>query len=261
MHKKLISISYTLYGKNYNYYLPIVKQFVFFSDYFYKVLNSEYEFEIVVFIDNSVDLNYFKNLPIRFILNTDEPLLIDVPSKIWRFYNVFFSKADVFLFRDSDSIISHRELSLLNTWIQSKFHANVIRDSRLHFYPIMAGTFSVKGDCICLLQNILLKNQCLIKKRKHFYDQIYLAEVVYPKIVSNLLVFSNFLVYENENYIKTDYRNQDFIGGYYLSNKLKKHWHDNKFVDNFTLKILKCLNYSTSLILLYISFLLVKKKI
>ena len=92
MRKKLISISYTLYGKNYDYYLPIVKQFDFFDIYFDEILNSEYEFEIVVFIDDSVDVNYFKDLPIRFILNTDEKLLVNVPPKMWRFYNVFLGK-------------------------------------------------------------------------------------------------------------------------------------------------------------------------
>lgn len=261
MHKKLISISYTLYGNNYNYYLPIVKQFVFFSDYFYKVLNSEYEFEIVIFIDDTVDLNYFKDLPIKFILNTDQPLLGNVPSKMWRFYNIFFNEADIYLFRDSDSIISERELYFLKTWFDSKFDSNVIRDTRLHLYPIMAGTFSVRGVCISLLQNILKENRCLINKRNHFYDQIYLAEVVYPKLIANLLVFSNFLVFENENYIKTDYRNHDFIGGYYINNKLPEHWHDFQFLDDVSLKRLKSLNYSTRLILLYISFLLLKKKV
>lgn len=261
MHKKLISISYTLYGNNYNYYLPIVKQFVFFSDYFCKVLNSEYEFEIVIFIDDTVDLNYFKDLPIKFILNTDQPLLSNVPSKMWRFYNIFFNKADIYLFRDSDSIISERELYFLKTWFDSKFDSNVIRDTRLHLYPIMAGTFSVRGVCIVLLQNILKENRCLINKQNHFYDQIYLAEVVYPKLISNLLVFSNFLIFENENYIKTDYRNNDFIGGYYTNNKLPKHWHDFKFLDDVSVKRLKSLNYSTRLILLYISFLLLKKKV
>jgi hypothetical protein len=261
MHKKTISISYTLYGNNYDYYLPIVKQFHFFSIFFDDILNFEYEFEIVVFIDNSVDLNFFKDLPIRFILNSDEPLLSNVPSKMWRFHNVFYSKSDVYLFRDSDSIISERELGLLKSWFDSDFDANVIRDTRLHLYPIMAGTFSVKGTCVTLLQNILKENHCLINNRKHFYDQIYLAEIVYPKIISNLLVFSNFLVFKDENYIKTDYRIEDFIGGYYLNNKLEKHWHDFNFIDNFSIKILKRLNYSTSLVLLYISFLLVKKKI
>ena len=261
MHKKIISISYTLYGKNYDYYLPIVKQFDFFNDFFNDTLNSEYEFEIIVYIDNSVDINYFKSLPIRFILNTDQILLSNVPPKMWRFYNVFFRKADVYLFRDSDSIISKRELTLLSVWLDSKFNYNVIRDTRLHLYPIMAGTFSIKEAGVNLLKDILRETPCFIKSRKHFYDQIYLAEIIYPKIISNLLVFSNFLIFEDENYIKTDYRTEDFIGGYYLNNKLQKHWHDFKFIDKFPLRTLKLLNYSTRLILLYISYLLIKKKI
>jgi hypothetical protein len=261
MHKKIISISYTLYGKNYEYYLPIVKQFDLFNEFFNEELDCEYEFNMVVYIDNSVDVNYFKDLPIRFILNIDHVLLSDVPSKMWRFYNIFFTKADVYLFRDSDSVISKRELSLLKIWFDSKYDYNVIRDTRLHLYPIMAGTFSVKEAGIDLMKNIFNKNPCLIKNRKHFYDQIYLAEILYPVIFPNLLVFSNFLVFKNENYIKTDYRTEDFIGGYYLNNKLQNHWHDFKFVKDFPLKSLKIMNYSTRLILLYVSFFLLKKRI
>lgn len=260
MRKKLISISYTLYGTNYDYYLPIVKQFEFFDIFFQEILKSGYEFEIVVFIDSSVDLNYFKDLPIRFILNTEEPLLKNVPAKMWRFYNVFFSEADVFLFRDSDSVISERELSLLNRWFDSKFDANVIRDSRLHLYPIMAGTFSIKGSYISLMRSVLMENPCYVKNRQHFYDQIYLAEIVYPKVVSSLLVFSNFLVFRGENFIKTDYRSKDMIGGYYLNNKIENHWHDFKFIDNFPIKKLKFFDYRTRLILLYISYLIIVTK-
>lgn len=261
MHKKIISISYTLYGKNYDYYKPIIKQFELFNYFFNNILNSQYEFEIIVFIDDSVDKDYFKSLPILFILNTEEVLLSNVPPKMWRFYNVFFRNANVYLFRDSDSIISKRELTLLKIWLDSKFYYNVIRDTRLHLYPIMAGTFSLKEEGLSLMKDILSKNPCFVNNRKHFYDQIYLAEKVYPKIISNLLVFSNFLVFKNENYIKTDYRTEDFIGGYYLNNKLEKHWHDFNFINDFPFKMLKFLNYSTRLFLFYISYLLMKNKI
>lgn len=261
MHKKLISISYTLYGRNYDYYLPIVKQFDFFNDFFEETLKSEYEYEIVLYIDNSVDVSYFENLPINFILYENEKLLSNVPSKMWRFYNVFFRKADIYLFRDSDSVISKRELAFLKVWFDSSFNYNVIRDTRLHLYPIMAGTFSVKHDGVDTIKKNLTERPCFVNNRKHFYDQIYLAEVIYPKIILDLLVFSNFLVFENENHIRTDYRSQDFIGGYYLNNRLDKHWHDFKFIENFSIKKLKFLNYSTSLILIYISSLLLQQKI
>jgi hypothetical protein len=260
MGKKLISVSYTLYGNNYDYYLPIIKQFELFNEFFDEILNSEYTYEIVMYIDESVDVSYFKGYPIKFILNTDQILLSNVPPKMWRFYNIFFRKADVHLFRDSDSIISKRELSLLRVWFDSKFDYNVIRDTRLHLYPIMAGTFSLKENGVKLMKKILAEKLCLVRNRNHFYDQIYLAEIVYPQIVSNLLVFSNFLVFKNENYIKTDYRTIDCIGGYYLNNRLEKHWHDFEFIDKASMGMVKFLNYRTRLILFYISCLIVSKK-
>ena len=87
-----------------------------------------------------------------------------------------------------------------------------------------------------------------------------MAEKIYPKISVNLLVFSNFLVFKNETFIRTDYRNTDFIGGYFRDNKIAKHWHDGRFVSNFPLKTLKTLSYSTTLILLAISFYVILHK-
>lgn len=262
MHKKRISISYTLYGNNYNYYEPLVMQYDLFSDFFVETLGPEYEFEIVVFTDDNVDRDYFNGLLIRFITVKEEKILEEVPAKMWRFYNVFFSEAEFYLFRDSDSIISERELKFLKIWFESKYDANIIRDSRLHLYPVMAGIFSIKGKYIEVLKEVLIGSPCEINNRKHFYDQIFLAEVVYPQISANLLVFSNFLVFKNEIFIRTDYRNFDFIGGYFKDNKIDNHWHDGKFISNFPLKTLKILNYSTTLVLIAISFfiLLCKSK-
>jgi len=255
MSNKLISISYTLYGKDYNYYLPLIKQ--------YELLNSKvdvlsgFDFEMVVFVDNTVDMEYFENIPIKFIFNSSKKILHNVPPKMWRFYNVFLTSADVFLFRDSDSLISNRELGLIKIWLESPYNANVIRDTRLHLYPIMAGTFSIRNDCVQELRNILIQHRCVSLGRKHFYDQIYLTEFVYQNILSRLLVFSNFLVFKNENYIRTDYRVADFIGGYYHYNKIERHWHDFHFVNNFSTKVLKVFNYSTRLNIIYISGLII----
>jgi hypothetical protein len=176
---------------------------------------------------------------------------------MWRYFNVFHNDSDVYLFRDSDSLITVREMNLIKNWLETDYCANVIRDSRLHLFPIMAGTLGVRKKCISMLKDILKSADIIYLNNMHFYDQIYLAEFVYPRFKKDLLVFTNFLCFKGENYIKTDYRNMDFIGGYHKNNLLKRHWHDNHFVTVSSPKVLKFFNYSTRLILVYLSSLII----
>jgi hypothetical protein len=256
----LISISYSLYGKNSNYYFPLREQLEVFNNWKSKGLYKEFNFEIVVFVDKSVDLNFFRDLPLKLLYIEDFAELRNVPPKMWRYYNVFYNEADVYLFRDSDSCITDREVDFIRIWLKTDYESNVIRDTRLHLFPIMAGTFSVRKGCISMLKEILKSSGSITLKSGHFYDQIYLAEVVYPKFKSKLLVFTNFLHFKHENYIRTDYRNKNFIGGYYNDNNLSKHWHDNEFVSLYSHNILKFLLYSTKLVLFFISIVIILNK-
>jgi len=256
----LISVSYSLYGKNSIYYFPLREQLEVFNNWKSEGRYKEFIFEIVVFVDKSVDSNFFRDLPLKLLYIEDFTELLNVPPKMWRYYNVFYNEADVYLFRDSDSCITVRELDFIRIWLKTDYDSNVIRDTRLHLFPIMAGTFSVRKGCISMLKEILKSSDGISLNNGHFYDQIYLAEVVYPKFKSKLLVFTNFLCFKHENYIRTKYRKKNFIGGYYNNNNLNKHWHDSEFVTLSSQKILKLLFYSTTLVLFFISIVIIINK-
>ena len=257
----LISISYSLYGKNSIYYLPIREQLEVFNNWKSEGLFKDFNFETVVFVDNSVDTAFFRDLPLKIYSIDDFPELLEVPPKMWRYHNVFKNDADVYLFRDADSLISVREIEFIKIWLETDFSANVIRDSRLHLFPIMAGTFSVRKEGVSMLREIMNSDDKMFSRNSHFYDQIYLAEFVYPRFQRELLVFTNFLCFKGENYIKTDYRHKNFIGGYSKSNFLEAHWHDNQFVTLSSPKILKLFKYSTRLMLFFISCLIILNSI
>lgn len=257
----LISVSYSLYGKNNIYYLPLREQLEVFNLWKSEERYKEFNFEIVVFADESVDKTFFRDLQLKVHSINDFPELLEVPPKMWRYYNVFKNKAEVYLFRDSDSLITVREIEFIKIWLESDYWVNVIRDSRLHLFPIMAGTFGVRKEGVSMLREILNSADNMYSRNSHFYDQIYLAEFVYPRFKRELLVFTNFLCFKGENYIKTDYRNKNFIGGYSKNNFLKAHWHDNQFVTLPSPKVLKLFNYSTRLMLFFISCLIILNSI
>lgn len=253
----LISVSYSLYGNNSIYYLPLLEQLEVFNNWKSEMRYKDFDFEIVVYVDKSVDLNFFSDLPLKLNYIEDFPELLVVPPKMWRYFNVFHNKADVYLFRDSDSLITVREMNLIKKWLKTDYCANVIRDSRLHLFPIMAGTLGVRKECVSILKEILKSEEIISWNNTHFYDQIYLTEFLYPRFKKELLVFTNFLCFKGENYIKTDYRSKDFIGGYHNNNHLKKHWHDNQFVTVSSPKVLKLFKYSTRLTLFFLSSLII----
>jgi hypothetical protein len=250
-----------LYGDNYDYYLPIVEQLAVFNQIQSEGKFQDITFDIVVIADNSVKKEYFQNTPVRLLDAKLFDRLKNVPPKMWRYYNVFFTQADVYLFRDSDSIINTRELDFINQWLDSPFGSNVFRDSRLHLYPIMGGTFGVRNNSLLKLRGILSSSVTVYPKDKHFYDQIFLAEVVYPLIMGDLLVFTNFISFKGENTIRTEYRNSNFIGGYFKNNTLKEHWHDGVFLENIPVNILKMSFYKTRVILFFLSFFIILDKI
>ncbi len=257
----LISVSYSLYGKNSIYYLPLREQLEVFNNWKIEGRYKEFNFEIVVFVDKTVDITFFRNLPLKVHSIDDFSELLDVPPKMWRYHNVFKNEAEVYLFRDSDSLITAREIEFIKIWVETDYWVNVIRDSRLHLFPIMAGTFSVRNEGVSMLREILKSTDNISLRNSHFYDQIFLAEFVYPRLKKELLVFTNFLCFKGENYIKTDYRHKNFIGGYNQNNFLNAHWHDNQFVTFSSPKILKLFNYSTRLILFFVSCLIILNSI
>lgn len=92
------------------------------------------------YIDNSVP-DFIKK---RILLAGGEIIKVSsklkaIPATMWRFLAIDDPNASAVLCRDADSVISHREVKLINQWLQSdkKFHA--IRDAGSHTELLLAG--------------------------------------------------------------------------------------------------------------------------
>ena len=155
-----------------------------------------------------------------FLINMDCANGCDWAPKFWRFLPVFEKEVDVVLFRDSDSIITEREASLVDYWIQSDYSAQILRDHPLHMAPIMAGMFGLKRVVFEVLAHQLELNKSLLRKKAYSADQRFLAKYFYKHIYKKALVQTPYFSYPCENCLKIDKpKDENFVGAVYQSEK------------------------------------------
>ena len=212
----MIVWSYSIYGLNTEvYYKPMLENIRLAKLNNAKVVISTTE----KFVDHIKD--YF----IQEISN----IHIEVfPSEIYfgaetilRFLAVEKVDADFYFIKDSDSIVTERELYIMNHWIlMSKYNYIIIRDNPLHVSPILSGMFGFRKN----VKNILL-NSCLKtfsnsnSNLKYGFDQIWLAEKIYINIIKQAQVYSSYFHFWNENLIRISrVGNLNFIGAQNFGN-------------------------------------------
>lgn len=153
---------------------------------------------LVFFIGNSVptqtkDALLAQNATLLFV---DEPE--NLSATAWRFRIWELGQPDWILFRDSDSVISRREASAVNQWVESGFSAHIIRDHPFHSSKMLAGLWGMRRTIA----------EWFIEEAKQFNfldfygaDQEFLANRVYPRIVESCMVHASFHRHENESQI------------------------------------------------------------
>lgn len=249
----MILVCYSLYGKNRIYYDPIKENYLRLNNH--KISDNSIKF--ILFHDSSVDLSFFSDMNIIKFNTEKNDYFKNIVPTMWRFAAPKFHEADYYLFRDTDSLILDKEIEILEDWIPSDFYWSVIRDSRYHLYPILAGTFGVKRQKADQLVLILKSAK---NSNKHFYDQLFLAKYLYPKIVKNLIVYTSFLGFKNENIKKIKKTLTDFIGNYANSGPIPKSSLDSQFFLNQNLRIFIFLKFRTRFVLSYLELISFFKK-
>jgi hypothetical protein len=87
---------------------------------------------------------------------------------------------ELYLVRDADSRITEREVNAVEEWIASDKMVHLMRDSRAHSIPILAGMMGVKNPFLKGLKNIIENG--IPDFNNKFTDQIFLNNFLYPKI-------------------------------------------------------------------------------
>ncbi len=248
-------ISYTLYGNNSRYIEPLI--------FNVKSINEFYQgWSIRVYHDNSVNLeilNLLKDFNVKLInIIYENEYIKNLVPKFWRFLPVFENQIDAVIFRDADSIFSHRESKLVNEWLLSDKSFHIIRDHSLHISPIMAGMFGIKKPLFNLFINELNNASILSQKNKYNSDQLFLADYLYLKVIEQSLLHTSYFAYCNENFIRIEksHVENEFIGAVHFKDHVvnKVIIVDYDFIIGIPFQIAKILRYRIRPVL-YLSLL------
>lgn len=191
----MIVWSYSLFGSNKEvYYNPMLENIRIAKENNVKIIISTTD----LYVDEVKQYfaSYLENLHIEVY-----PSHTYAGSEtVLRFLSVDVIEADFYFIKDSDSIVTERELYIMNHWmllVNDDFM--IIRDNPVHVSLIMAGMFGFK-NCV---RNELLKSCRDIftlgkQKLNYGYDQRWLAEKIYPIIRKNTQVYSSFFYFQKE---------------------------------------------------------------
>jgi hypothetical protein len=103
----------------------------------------------------------------------------------WRFKPFYDDDVLLWISRDCDSRISHREKSCVDEWIESNKSAHIIRDSFNHSYEIMAGMFGINN--VLFKQKYHVPNLIGDSSKSREDDQTSLTRVLWPIIINDHL--------------------------------------------------------------------------
>jgi hypothetical protein len=210
-------IAYSLFGSNPRYSNPLIITA--------KNINVILPGWVIwVYYDSTVPKNVVNELTKLKVslIHMDRVERCNWAPKFWRFLPVFEREVDVVLFRDSDSIITSREASLVNYWIDSDYSAQILRDHPLHMAPIMAGMFGLKKEVFEVFAHQLELNMGLVQEQSYSADQVFLAKYLYKVIYKKAIVQTPFFSYPGENCLKIpEAKDENFIGAVYESEKIE----------------------------------------
>lgn len=104
-------------------------------------------------------------------------------NAMWRFLPLFEDEAGIVISRDTDSLLSPRDVYCVKEWLSSDKDFHIIRDAGEHTqFPIMAGLFGARNG-VCRFQKAAFMdtyNSADLSKYNYELDQNFLARFIYP---------------------------------------------------------------------------------
>ena len=211
-----IIFSFSLYGDDRKYSDPLFINF--------DIINSNFNnFEVQIYYDNSVPISVINELEKK------GAILLEITTKYntatekmsWRYNPIFNNANDCCIIRDSDSVISFREICLIKEWLNSSYNFHIIRDHPLHNMPIMGGLFAIKKPIFDRFQK---QFECKFTKYISFEyngDQLFLAHEIYPIVVEDSFIQTSCFSFmcEKVSYIKKAKNPSNYIGSVYFGDQ------------------------------------------
>ncbi|WP_051940233.1 tetratricopeptide repeat protein [Stenoxybacter acetivorans] len=114
------------------------------------------------------------------VIVVEENTRKQLPGPMWRLLALGDTNLHRVMFRDADSVITEFEAQATAEWLTSGKRFHVMRDSATHTELILAGLWSVVSGSLPPLSNMLGEFLSKPLKSRHFADQYFLREQVWP---------------------------------------------------------------------------------
>jgi hypothetical protein len=199
-------LTFSLWGNNPKYLQGAIRNAELAEEIF-PDWKCVFYYDLSVPKETIVKLSTFKNTTVKEV--TDNSF-----GAFWRF-EMMFDTPGVILSRDTDSRLSFREKILIDNWLETDYNYMIIKDHANHYdFPILAGMWGKKN----IVMPIDLKDamQAYIFTKQYLVDQIYLRDLVWPRILDQAAIYGVKEVdWMKETY---DFENNNFIGQTYTEN-------------------------------------------
>lgn len=110
-------------------------------------------------------------------------------NMIHRFFAIDEPGVDVMMVRDADSRIHWKDRWAIREFVASPCIAHTIRDNVEHTARMMGGLWGLKKSAgICMRDEYASYVEDTSRGHRNAHDQNFLADVIYPKVLPNLLL-------------------------------------------------------------------------
>lgn len=192
------TFSYCLYGGYSSRYYPVLLSNIeLIATYFP-------DWKVYIWIAPDVDQQFIRKLRSYPHVVLRETGVTGPANMIHRFYTIDEPGIDLMMVRDADSLIHWKDRWAIQEFVSSKFIAHTIRDNIEHTAPLMGGLWGIrKSSGISLRDEYAKYREDLTRGHRLAHDQNFLYDVIYPKVLPNLLVhYSNGRGRKGENAVE-----------------------------------------------------------
>lgn len=199
MVNKQICFSYCLYGKyNPKYYIGLINNIKFIQTRFPEYL-------IHIWFGSDVEHSYLKDITMKNV-TIKQLNITGYKVPVHRFFSIDDPTISIVFSRDADSMISNREIKLIEEFIVSPYLLHTIRDHKGHHMKFMAGLFGIKKEIVNFYKQ-KMTDICteLFTKLPDIYvlDQLILQTIFLVEYTNTfLLVHSTKNIFNDKNFIK-----------------------------------------------------------
>lgn len=187
--------SFCLYGPHNDFYYTGLLENIYLAGNFFP------DWKVYVYLGADVTQSMRDTLTMCSNVRVRETNQLGSINMIHRFFAIDESDVDVMFVRDADSRIHWKDRWAIRQFVQQpQYIGHVIRDNKVHNVRMMGGLWALRKSSGI---NVHDEYEVFAKKpRDHGagYDQSFLAERIYPRILGKVLVHHSYgLVYPGES--------------------------------------------------------------